>query len=244
MLYLIGTGLRSDDLSLRALESLKSCSKIFIDSYTSEFSSGSISDVEQSIGKKITPLERSSLESDYLVNLASKENIALLVIGDVFSATTHISLVLSCEEKKVKYEIIHSASIFPAVCETGLQIYSFGRLTSIPKFSDNFKPEDFYDVFSENFKRNLHTLFLLDLKVPVQEAVKILLEISNNRRDSLFTEKTQCIAVSKFSSDSQKIIFAPAEEIMRHDFPAPSCLIVPGKLHFIELDALKRFKTN
>lgn len=242
MLSLIGIGLRSDDLNLRALDLLKKCSKIFIDAYTSELSQGNLEDIEKTMGKKIIKLEREKIESDYLVNLASKEDIALLVIGDVFSATTHISLILSCDEKGIKYSIIHNTSIFPAVCESGLQLYSFGRITSVPKFSENFKPRDFYKVFKDNFKRNLHTLFLLDLKVSVSEAVKILLELS--KKDKLFTEDSLCIGISKLTSESQKIIFGKAKDLLNIDFPAPCCLIIPGKLHFVESDALKRFKIN
>jgi len=48
------------------------------------------------------------------------------------TATTHISLIEEAKRCGVKYKIIYNASILDAVAETGLQLYKFGKVTSMP----------------------------------------------------------------------------------------------------------------
>lgn len=52
-----------------------------------------------------------------------------------------------------------------AIGETGLQVYLFGPSVSICFFTENWKPTSFLTKFFENYKRNQHTLLLLDIKV-------------------------------------------------------------------------------
>ena len=52
--------------------------------------------------------------------------IAFLVVGDPFGATTHSDLVLRAKEKGVKVSVVHNASIMSAVGCCGLQLYNFG----------------------------------------------------------------------------------------------------------------------
>ena len=95
--------------------------------------------------------------------MAKKENVALLVYGSPLSATTHISLINSCKSKKIKYKILHAGSIFDAVAESGLQLYKFGKTTSLPKWQENFTPTSYLDIIKENQKIGAHTLLLIDI---------------------------------------------------------------------------------
>src|SRR3989344_4430607 len=97
MLYLIGTGIRSN-LSLEVLEILKKCSKIYLENYTSV--------LQGNLDIGVEKVERDFVES-YDVSNALKENIALLIIGDVFSATTHIALFNDCKEKNIKDKVLN-----------------------------------------------------------------------------------------------------------------------------------------
>lgn len=47
----------------------------------------------------------------------------------------------------------------------GLQLYRFGETVSIPYWSDNWRPDSFYEKIVSNRQKNLHTLCLLDIKV-------------------------------------------------------------------------------
>jgi diphthine synthase len=52
-----------------------------------------------------------------------------------------------------------------------------------------------------------------------------------------------CIGVARLGSHEPKIICASAGELLKKDFGEPlHALIVPGKLHFVEEDAIKQWK--
>lgn len=94
--------------------------------------------------------------------------IAFLVVGDPFGATTHSDLVLRAKEKGVKVSVVHNASILSAVGCCGLQLYNFGETVSIPFWTENWRPDSFYNKILDNIKRGQHTLCLLDIKVKEQ----------------------------------------------------------------------------
>lgn len=55
-----------------------------------------------------------------------------------------------------------------AIGACGLQLYNFGQAVSLPFFTDNWKPDSWYDRIAENAKLGMHTLVLLDIKVKEQ----------------------------------------------------------------------------
>jgi diphthine synthase len=55
-----------------------------------------------------------------------------------------------------------------AVGACGLQLYNFGQTVSLVFFTDNWKPDSFYDRVKENADLGCHTLLLLDIKVKEQ----------------------------------------------------------------------------
>lgn len=65
------------------------------------------------------------MQSDDILANADVENVALLVAGDPFAATTHTDLILRARKKNIPTSIIHNASIFNAVACCGLQVCSF-----------------------------------------------------------------------------------------------------------------------
>lgn len=58
-----------------------------------------------------------------MLNDSKNTDIAMLVVGDPFGATTHADLVLRAKKKNVEVHIIHNASIMNAVGCCGLQVY-------------------------------------------------------------------------------------------------------------------------
>jgi diphthine methyl ester synthase len=61
-----------------------------------------------------------------------------------------------------------------AVGECGLQLYNFGQTVSLVFFTENWKPDSFYDRIKENFDLGMHTLVLLDIKVKEQSEENLL----------------------------------------------------------------------
>ena len=163
------------------------------------------------------------------------------------AATTHIDLVLRAEKLGINVKIIHSSSIFSAVGETGIQLYKFGKTTSIVFPEKNYFPESPYDAVNDNLKMNLHTLCLLDIKsdedryMTVNDGIKILLQIEGKRGEGGFTKETLCVGCARLGGD-ETIKFGTAGELMKADFgKPPHVLIIPGKLHFVEEESLLRF---
>ncbi len=232
MFYLIGLGLNSRSLSLEALEACKKSSRIYLENYTVEFPY-SFEELEQVIGKKLIPLTRTLVEGESFVEEAKKNNIALLVYGSPLAATTHSSLILKCKKEKIDFKILENSSIFDAVCETGLQIYKFGKTASLPKFQVNFKPSSFIDIIKDNKKISAHSLMLVDIGLSYPEALKQLQESSKNK---LKIEKM--IVCSRLGTADSKIYYDDLDELYGKEVYPPFCFIIPSTLHFLEEEML------
>jgi len=248
VLYMIGIGLNDEkDITVKGLEAVKGSDYVFLETYTSKLQTP-ISKLEEFYGKKIILANREMVEkkSDEILEKAMDSKVSFLVVGDIFGATTHTDLFLRAKEKKIRIISINNASILNAVGIVGLELYKFGKTTSIPYPEDNFKPETAYDVIKDNKKMGLHTLVLLDIKpkknMTVNEAIEILIEIENKRGEAVFNYDTKLIGCARIGGN-YNIQYGTAEELLDTDFGEPlHCLIIPGKLHFIEEEAIENWK--
>src|SRR3989344_2231290 len=191
MLYLIGIGLSEGDISLKAVEAIKKCDLVYFENYTSIIDY----DIEKFLKKKIILADRELVEnSEEIINNSKNKNVAFLVPGDVFSATTHINLYLEAKKNNIKTEIIHGISILTAVSNTGLSLYNFGKVTSIP--FENKNVETPYKVLEEN--KNLHSLILLDLDpennkfMTFNDALGYLLRLEKKYKKNLIKNDASC----------------------------------------------------
>ena len=126
-LYLIGLGLENEkNISLKGLEKIKSSKKIYLENFTSKLQC-SIKDLEKLYEKKIILASRNFIEgkSKEIIERARKENISILIPGDVFSATTHIAIFHEAKKNKVPVEVVNNSSILTAIGITGLELYKF-----------------------------------------------------------------------------------------------------------------------
>lgn len=247
-LNLIGIGLCDEkDISIKGLETVKKCDIVYLENYTSKLGC-SLEDLEKFYGKKIIPLEREGVEQKQLfLSQAKDREIALLIIGDVFSATTHTSIFMDAKKKGIKVNVINNASILNAVGITGLELYKFGKVTSIPFKYTNVKAP--YEVLEMNLRNGLHTLFLLDLKpkdsefLTIKDAIEYLQGLEIEEGKGIFKDETLCIGCARLGSDDYMIKTGTAAELAKIEFgKAPYCLIVPGKLHFVEEEAVESWK--
>ncbi|HLD79646.1 MAG TPA: diphthine synthase [Candidatus Nanoarchaeia archaeon] len=247
-LYLLGIGLSTEkDITVKGLEIIKRCDKVYLENYTSLLQC-SLSDLERFYGKKIILADRATSEQkeEEIVKEAKTKEVAFLVIGDPFSATTHIELFKLAKEKKVPVEIIHNASVLTAVGITGLQLYKFGKTTSIPFIEDHPNLETPYTVLKENQQSGLHTLFLLDLKpdqerfMTVNQALEILENIEARKKEKVIKKNMFVVGCARLGSNNAIIKAGPLEKIKTLDFGnPPHCLIIPGKMHFMEEEVVK-----
>lgn len=267
MLYLIGLGLSHEtDITVRGLETVRKCKRVYLEAYTSILMAADKESLEKFYGKEVILADRELVEggTDEILAGAEVDDIAFLVVGDVYGATTHTDLVLRAKEKGIKYEAIHNASVMNAVGASGLQLYQFGQTISLVFFTDSWKPDSFYSRIMENRKIGLHTLILLDIKVKEQSienmargrliyepprymniatAAEQLLEIEEIRGEKAYTPNTPCVAVSRLGSPSQTFKAATLEELVNYDSGEPlhSLIMLGRQVHDLELEFLYQF---
>lgn len=244
-LYFIGLGLNNEkDITINGLEAIKKCDVVYLENYTSILNCTKEA-LEKFYNKKIILARRNLVEeSNEIIKNSKAKNVAFLVAGDPLVATTHIDLFLRAKKEGIKCNVIHNASIVSAVGVTGLQVYKFGKITSIPLENENIEAP--YNVLKDNLSLGLHTLFLLDLNpdedkfLNVNDAIRYLLKVELKRNEKAFSEKTLCIGCVRIGSENQVIKAGTAKDLLKLNFGKPiHCLIIPAKLHFMEEEALK-----
>ncbi len=249
-LVFIGLGLYDEkDISIRGLEELKEADTVFAEVYTSLMPGLSISNLEKMIEKEVQVVSRRALEEEegqVIFDAAKKGKAAFLVQGDPMIATTHVDLRISAKKRGIRTRVIHGASAVSAVRGiSGLQNYKFGKAVTVPFSDQGFVSETPYNVIRENKKMGLHTMCYLDIKaeehrhLTIKEALQALLEIEKQKKEQIITTRTLVVGVARAGSPEPAVKAGYIEEIMNHNFGAPPhTLIVPGKLHFMEAEAL------
>ncbi|ERN08094.1 hypothetical protein AMTR_s00284p00011000, partial [Amborella trichopoda] len=168
MLYIIGLGLGDEkDITLKGLEAVKKCERVYIEAYTSllsfGLSSNGLSTLEELYGKPLIVADREMVEErvDDMLYEAREFDVAFLVVGDPFGATTHTDLVVRAKKLGVEVKVIHNASVVNAIGVCGLQLYRYGEIVSVPFFTETWRPDSFYEKICSNRLHGLHTLCLL-----------------------------------------------------------------------------------
>lgn len=248
MLFLIGAGLTPKDISIGAIEVMKSCSKVFIENYTS-FLGVDIKTLENTYGVKIEIASRNFLEAtDEIITLSLHSDICLLVIGTPLFATTHTDILLRAKKHDINVKLMHNSSILNVFGCAGLYSYSFGRTISIPFFDQNWKPTSFYMNIYNNTTANLHTLCLLDIRVDEKTAIYMtpnvaieqLLICEDIERRGIFLKTTNIFVVSRFGREDEKIHYGTVEKLKDYDFGAPlHSIIIPANLDILEKEHIE-----
>ena len=202
-------------------------------------------------GKKIQILSRKDLEDkngECILNAAKEGKAVFLVPGDPLIATTHVTLRLEAEKHGIETRIIHGASVLSAAIGlSGLHNYKFGKSVTIP-FPDETMSDTPYQVISQNIRLGLHTLCLLDIKVEekrflcIGKALETLLKVEERRKRKTVTKATLAVGIARAGSDKPAVKAGSVSDLLNYDFGQPPySLIFPGRLHFMEAEALIQF---
>jgi len=232
--YLIGLGLNEKSINLETLEACKKSKKIYLDNYTIDFPYKKQA-IEKAIKKKIIVADRALIESESIVGESKKSNIVLLVYGSPLAATTHISLILKCKKEKTKYKIIQNSSIFDALAETGLQMYKFGKTTSLPTWKENYKPASFMQFIIDNQSIGAHSILLVDIGLKFSQALEQLKQAA----ERYFTKIENIVVCENMGTKNQRIYYNTTDKLKKLKVKSPYCIIIPSKLHHIEEEALR-----
>ncbi|RCN38785.1 diphthine synthase [Ancylostoma caninum] len=272
--YLIGLGLGDvEDITVKGLNIVKKCKRVHLEAYTSILCYGlDKSKLEEFYGREVIEADRTVVEqnSDEILDGADVDDVAMLVVGDPFGATTHTDLVLRAKERNIPVKVVHNASIMNAVGCCGLQLYNFGETVSIVMWLDGWEPDSYYDKIASNMEKGFHTLCLLDIKTKEQsienmmkgrkiyeppryltcaEAATQLLKIAERKKASgiepVYNESSPCVGLARVGWDDQKIVYSSLKEMSKCDMGPPlHSLILPGHMHPLEIDMLNTFKLS
>ncbi|KAJ7593837.1 tetrapyrrole methylase [Mycena floridula] len=275
MFFIIGLGLSNEkDITVNGLEAVQKCSRVYLEAYTSILMVQQ-DRLEAFYGKPLILADRDMVEtqSDEILLDADKVDVALLVVGDPFGATTHTDILLRARGLKIPTRVIHNASIMNAVGACGLQLYNFGQTVSLVFFTETWKPDSFYDRIKENVDLGLHTLVLLDIKVKEQNeenlargrkiyepprymsiprAVSQLVEIESLRKTGILDpDKTLAVALSRVGGgeDHERIVAGTLTELANSPEelfgePLHSLVIVGRRLHHLEVEYADTFAVD
>ena len=210
--------------------------------------------------------DRETVESgsDDILENAQEKDIAFLVVGDPFGATTHTDLVLRARELSIAVQTIPNASILSAIGSTGLQLYNFGQTVSMVFFTESWRPSSFYDRIKENVSIGLHTLVLVDIKVKEQsyedmargrkvyqpprymtvaQCASQMLEIEDERKEKIYEEDSLAIGAARVGSKDQKMACGTLKELSSVDLGPPlhSLVLLGKRAHDLERDYIRAF---
>nr|CCC90290.1 unnamed protein product [Trypanosoma congolense IL3000] len=264
MLTLVGLGLGgADDITIRGLKAVHEADEVYLEAYTSFLISSSPENLAEVYGKHVIIADRETVESGEILKDAREKKVVLLVVGDVFGATTHSDLVVRCHEKGIKYAVIHNASIINAVGCCGLQLYRFGQVLSLCFWTETWRPDSWYDRLKTNRANGLHTLLLLDIKVKeisdenlargrkvyepprymrIGEAIDQILEVERLKKGGAVGVDGSSLAVgmARIGSETQQIVAGPMRDLREVDFGLPlHSLIIAGDVHACEEEHLR-----
>ena len=247
-LAIVGLGLHDENgLTLRGLNAAKNADLLYAEFYTSIMPRLSLDGLESLTGHKVEVLTRKDLEEDMertILSKAKQARVTLLTPGDPMSATTHIGLILSAKKLGIQTTVIHSASIVTAAAGvTGLQLYKFGRIVTIPSPKTNPLPESVYEFVKDNKKIGLHTLALLDIagdRLTIPEAIQVLFSLEDLKKAGAVTHDTLVVALARVEAPDCLVRADRAGNLVKNDFGDPPwSIVIPGSLHFMEAEALQ-----
>mgnify|MGYP001162742784 CR=1 FL=1 len=247
-LCFVGLGLGgSKGLSIEGLETLKTCDIIYLEQYTTP-GCPSIEDMEELLDKKVVLASREFLEDGRIIINESKDKlVGLLIAGDPMVATTHSELRIRVQKEGGETRIIHGSSIISSIAgETGLQAYRFGKSVTVTD-SPPSSLATVYETVQKNLLQGLHTLIffewiegqkLLEPKV----ALSRLIESEADFRLGIFNPELFVVIVARLGQATQLMRSGKLSIMKDEDYGEPPfSLVIPGKLHFTEKDALEAF---
>ncbi|XP_045614825.1 uncharacterized protein Dph5 [Procambarus clarkii] len=269
--HIVGLGLgQPGDVTVKGLDIIRQSSRVYLEGYTS-IMAGGVEAMEALFCRKIIVADREMVEqnSEEILQSTQDGDVAFLVIGDPFSATTHTDLVVRALDKNIPINIVHNASILNAAGCCGLQLYSFGETVSIPFWQNGWQPDSYYDKICSNLENGWHTLCLLDIKVKeqstenmvkgrkiyepprfmtVSQAATQILNVINNRasegKATPLIPDQLVIGMARIGTSTQQLKACTLEEMAEVNLGNPlHTLVIVGETHPMEDEYVDMYRS-
>ena len=249
MLWFIGLGISGfESLPNKAIDIISNADVVYLEQFTSPISDKDLSQIRDICTGKFE-LGRRWMVEDGKEILASAVNktVALLTYGDPYIATTHTELRSRAKSQGIETRSIHASSSLTAIIgQCGLHVYKIGQVTTIMS-EINLLLTPYYTIY-RNIVEGNHTILLLeynqeqDFFISPNTALSNLLDTESGQKRHVISESTWIIVASRVGQNDQRITAGKISSLSSIDFGSPPhTVIVPGKLHFTESDALLSF---
>jgi diphthine synthase len=249
MLSFVGLGISGfKSIQIEGLDVISTADIVYLEQFTSPIGKSDLEKIQNAIKGEFKPAKRWLVEDgNEILENAKEKNVVLLSYGDPYIATTHIELRARAIENKTETRSIHaSSSLTSMIGECGLHFYKVGRIATIMSEMKSLTTP--YYVIYKNLIEGNHTVLLLeynqdkDFFLDPNDALKGLLETEKGQRRKVITESSYVIVASRIGFEDQTIISGKISSLAKTNFgKPPHTIIIPGRLHFTESDALKLF---
>ena len=249
MLWFIGLGISGfKSIPTEAIDILTKADIVYLEQFTSPIGKSDLTKIKNIVNGDFILAKRWRVEDGKeILKNAKKRKVALLAYGDPYIATTHIELRARASEEKIKTHSIHaSSSLTSMIGECGLHFYKIGRIATIMSEMKSLTTP--YYVIYKNMIEGNHTVLLLeynqdkDFFLDPKDALRGLLETEKGQIRKVINSDTYAIVASRIGFKNQKIISGRISNLIEKEFgKPPHTIIIPGRLHFTESDALKIF---
>jgi diphthine synthase len=245
-LVFVGLGLGDRGISLAGIDAIRASDLTYLERYTSPPSPSLVNDLEAAAGKKVFVVQREFVEDGReILEKASTSRVVLAVQGDPMIATTHTDLRVRAASRGIRTGVVHGAAIpGAAASESGLHYYKFGGTITFTIESASHH-QDVYKLIHRNLLEGRHTLVLLEHDVEKDRGVdpgtvfERLLDAEKNFRRGVLSEGTLAVVLGRVGMEGGAAFGGRFGALRGRSFgPPPHCVIVPGKLHFTEEEAL------
>jgi diphthine synthase len=256
MLYLVGAGIYDTFEMCNSISILKSCDRIYLESFTSPIPDNFIHILKTTMepGKKIEFVKRWFVEDGRQILDESKTlNVGLISYGDPTIATTFTELRIRAIKNNIDVKVVHAASgITSLVGECGLQIYKIGKLVTM--MEERQSAISVYSTVFSNLNLNCHTIILTEYRqcddgtlffLKPNNVMSRLLDVEKDIMYGFVSEDSFLIVLSRIGTDEQKILSGKIKSLLELDYGnGPHAIIFPSRFHFTEEDAILNLTEN
>ena len=247
MLWFIGLGVSGiSELSNNTISIIKNAEIVYLESFTSPISEDEKIQLKNISTGKFKVAKRWLVEdgNEILDNAKEKETV-LISYGDPYIATTHLELKTRAIQDNIETKTIHSSSIISSLIgEAGLHYYKVGKVLTI--MDDPKSIITPYNTIFDNLLNRIHSVILLEYNedksffLEPQNALSMLLDCEEKQKRKIISSETFGIVASRIGKNDQRIISGNIGNLIKNKFgEPPHSIIIPGKLHFTESDAVK-----
>ncbi len=248
MLWFVGLGISGfKSIPNEAMDVLSRADTVYLEQFTSPISRSDLKKIRDASKGEFKLARRWQIEdgNEILQNAKRNKVVVLLSYGDPYIATTHIELRARAIKEKIGTRSIHASSSLTAMIgECGLHFYKIGRIATV--MNDMRSLTTPYYVIYRNITEGNHSVLLLeydqdkDFFLDPRDAMRKLLETEKGQGRNVVSGRTYAVVASRIGFRDQSIVAGRIASMRKHDFgKPPHTLIIPGRMHFTESDALR-----